>query len=210
MKRGDVPKSYIKKFLPKGPVILEAGAHTGTDTLEMAEMWPFGTIHAFEPIPHLFSQLRMNTCNINNVKCYPLAISDQTGSSTMYVSSGSDDGSGSLLSPKEHLIEHPDVKFLETIQVSTITLDLWAINCGINCVDFLWLDLQGHELSVLKAARSVLNTIRAIHTEVSLKRMYNGAALYPELWSWLEDHGFKVQCEVLPWADMGNVLFIKT
>jgi len=207
---GTVPKSYIKRFLPSNPVIVEAGAHIGTDTLEMAKIWPSGTIYAFEPIPELFKQLEMNVHNINNIKCYPFALSHTVESSTMYVSSGSSDGSSSLLSPKEHLREHPDVEFLDTIQVNTITLDVWAEKYGITHVDFLWLDIQGHELSVLKAAQNILKTIRAIYTEVHLVDSYEGGALYPELRSWLESYGFRVEHEALPWPDGGNVLFVKS
>jgi len=35
---GVVPKFHIKKYLSKDPMILKAGAHIGTDTMEMAEI----------------------------------------------------------------------------------------------------------------------------------------------------------------------------
>jgi len=205
---GMIPKSYIKRFLPKNPVVVDAGAHIGRDTIEMARMWPSGTIHAFEPIPQLYSQLELNTASTKNITCYPMALSDRLGSFPIHVSSGFDDGSSSLLAPREHLTVHPQVEFLETIHVPTTTLDSWAKDNDISRVDFLWLDLQGHELSVLKASPKVLRTVIAIHTEVSLKTMYEGSALYPELRSWLEQKGFEVKREALPWSDMGNVFFV--
>lgn len=188
---------------------MEAGAHIGIDTLEMAKIWPSGTIHAFEPIPQLFSQLETNASDKKNIKCYPLALSHTVGSSKMYVSSGSSDGSSSLLPPKEHLTEHPDVEFRSTIPVKNITLDVWAERHSITHVDFLWLDVQGHELSVLKAAQNILRTIRAIYTEVLLIESYEGGALYSELRSWLESYGFRIEREALPWPEGGNVLFVK-
>lgn len=204
----EIPKSFIKKFLPSDPIIVEAGAHIGKDTLEMAELWPKGRIFAFEPVPFLHEQLRAKTRTANNVHCYSVALSDFTGSATMYVSSGDSDGSSSLLVPKEHIDEHPNVKFTETIQVDTITLDEWAVNEEIDYVDFLWLDLQGHELAVLNASHTVLSSARAIHTEVSLKETYKGVPLYPEFRFWLENKGFEVVREALPWRDMGNVLLV--
>ena len=39
-----LPKKYFLKFLPENPVILEAGAHKGKDTVEMARLWRGGTI----------------------------------------------------------------------------------------------------------------------------------------------------------------------
>ncbi len=204
-----IPKSRIKKFLSEAPIILEAGAHIGSDTMAMATIWPLSTIHAFEPIPSLYAKLQRNTAKFRNIITYPLALSDRTGEAKMYVSSGASDGSSSLLVPKEHLTEHPGVRFLKQVKVSTITPDDWVMRHNIRRVDFMWLDLQGHELSVLKAASRILNTVSAIYTEVSLKEMYEGGSQYPNLRQWLEEHGFRVESEELPWPDMGNVLFVR-
>ena len=206
---GVIPFSDIRSYLPNDPIIAEAGAHIGIDTMKMAKLWPSGTIHAFEPIPHLFSKLKENTCNFSNIKCYPWALSKKTGSSKMFSSSGSSDGSSSLLAPKEHLNQHPDVFFSETIQVQTITLDDWAKQCGIKKVDFLWLDLQGFELPVLKAASQILRRVQAVYSEVNLIENYSGCALYSELRSWMEKFGFKVKLEALTWSDGGNVFFCR-
>jgi len=54
--KGVIPKKYFRAFLPEKPVILEAGAHKGKDTVELAKIWPKGTIHAFEPVPTLFKK----------------------------------------------------------------------------------------------------------------------------------------------------------
>ena len=49
-------KHFIAQFLPENPVILEAGAHVGTDTVEMVNLWPKCTVYAFEPVPELFDK----------------------------------------------------------------------------------------------------------------------------------------------------------
>jgi FkbM family methyltransferase len=206
---GEIPKEYLHRFLPPDPVVVEAGAHIGADTLALARLWPAGVVHAFEPVPELFAQLERRTRGLANVCRYPLALSGSTGTAEMHVSSGASDGSSSLLAPDGHLREHPDVAFSSRIVVPTDTLDDWAAREGIARVDFLWLDMQGHELNVLRTAPRVLATVRAIHTEVSLKPLYAGGPLYPELRAWLEERGFRVEREELPWADGGNVLFVR-
>jgi FkbM family methyltransferase len=208
-KKEAIPKSLIATYLPSNPTIVEAGAHIGVDTAQMSKLWPKGTIHAFEPIPELFSQLQRNTSKRKNVCCYPMALGNQTGTAKIFVSSGRSDASSSLLPPKEHLTYHPDILFETEIQVPTITLDKWAEEQGINKIDFLWLDLQGYELAVLKAAPHVLETVQAIYTEVNLDDTYAGVSLYPEMRQWLEVRGFKVIREDLPWQDAGNVFFAK-
>jgi len=207
--RGVVPKGHIKLFAPDNPIVVEAGAHVGSDTIEMSKLWPGGTIHAFEPIPHLFAKLKANTSGLKNVRLYPCALSDRVGVANMFVSRGSSDGSSSLLLPKEHLSQHPTVYFHEVVEVPTITLSQWALEYNVDRVDLLWLDMQGYELAMLKASRELLRTVSAVYTEVSLKELYQGTPLYPVVREWLQGEGFKVESEELAWVDAGNVLFVR-
>lgn len=206
---GAIPLSFIRSLVANPGVIVEAGAHIGTDTVPISTMWPMSTVHAFEPIPVLHARLAQATRGLRNVRRHTLALSDHCGTSEMFVSAGDSDGSSSLHRPKEHLTEHPGVCFEQRITVPIISLDAWAGQQGIPGVDMLWLDMQGHELAALQGARRILPSVQVIHTEVNLKELYAGAPLYGELRAWLESQGFVVVREALPWADAGNVLFAR-
>lgn len=205
--RGIIPKEYIAQFLPSNPVILEAGADTGSDTLEMLAAWPGATVHAFEPVPKSFLALTEATMNCPTVHCYNLGLGSKTGTEIMYVSNTL--SSSSLLKPAEHLQQHPHISFKNNLSVQVVTIDVWARAHNISRIDCLWLDLQGMELQVLKAAIRILPTVKVIYTEVSLIETYEGVALYPELKAFLMEQGFVVKQEQLPWPDMGNVLFVR-
>ncbi|HMQ30106.1 MAG TPA: FkbM family methyltransferase [Chloroflexaceae bacterium] len=206
---GQISKESLAQHLPGDPVIVEAGAHIGVDTVEMARRWNNGFVHAFEPLPHLYTELQKRTRKLNNVATYPLALGDYDGKARFFVSSGASDASSSLLEPKEHLVDHGDVAFKQQIEVIVTTLDNWAARCDVSRIDLLWLDMQGFELSALKAARRLLPTVRAIHIEVFLKESYSNVPLYPEVRDWLAAQGFRVEREELPWPDSGNVLFVR-
>jgi FkbM family methyltransferase len=206
--KGVIPKKFFVQFLQKNPIILEAGAHKGKDTVEMAMLWSGGTIHAFEPVPVLFKKLKNNTRNLKNVHCYQLALGNKQGTEIMYLSSGASDGSSSLLPPKEHLNIFPTVYFDEQLQVTTITLDGWARSNNIYKIDFMWLDLQGMELNVLKSGKNILQTVTAIYTEVSSIEAYKDQTLYTDLKEWLKSNGFSIEREVVDKGG-GNVLFIR-
>jgi len=208
-RRGIIAKSEIYKYLPKQATVIEAGAHKGYDTIELARHFPDGKIFAFEPVPALFEELNYNTRSFENIQLFKFALSDRSGKAKMFISSGASTGSSSLLPPKDHLVDHPDVLFKEEITVDCITIDEWAEKEHLEKIDFLWLDLQGHELNVLKAATNILKTVIVIYTEINLKEVYEGAPLYHELRQWLECQGFKTQKEAIPWKDGGNVLFIR-
>jgi 2-O-methyltransferase len=209
-RQGVVSLAELAAHLPPAPVAIEAGAHIGVDTMRLARKWPEGHIYAFEPVPELFAKLQARASARPNVSCFQLALGNQDGVQELHVSGGGSDGSSSLLRPKEHLRDHPEVTFGQSTSVEVRTIDSWAAENGVDRVDFLWLDMQGLELPVLQAAPVILATVTAIYAEVSLVETYEGAPLYPELASWLEAAGFKVALERLPWKDMGNVLFVRS
>ena len=210
VKMEKISKSLLKKYLPPNPVSIDCGAHDGSDSAELIKILK-GTLHAFEPVPDIYRRLCDNTAGYKSIKTYQLALSNETGSSSFFVSEGGSDASSSLLSPKDHLTDHVDTFFNKKIEVATITLDDWAKKYQITGVDLLWLDMQGFEMSMLKASKQILPTVKVIHSEVSTKETYEGVAQYEEYRKFLESVGFKVIVEAIPagW-DMGNVLFVRS
>jgi FkbM family methyltransferase len=205
-----IPKHIIRKYLLENPVIIDCGAHVGADSIELSKILPKSNIFSFEPVPTIFHSLKKATNKYPNIECFQIALSDNDGEAQFFVSSGESDASSSLMNPTGHKEVHPDVTFKEEIIVKTLSLDSWAKQMNLNKVDFLWLDMQGYELNMLKASKKILNSVSVIHTEVSLSNSYEGAVLYPEYRSWLESVGFKVAFEAIPQGtDMGNVLFVR-
>jgi len=206
----NIPKYLMKNYVIGDSIIIDCGAHIGSDSVELAKLFPKAQIHSFEPIPTLFKNLEYATRKYSNIQRHQLALSNQTGEASFFISTGSSDASSSLLAPTGHLENHKDVLFLENITVPTITLDEWAVKNFISKVDILWLDMQGFELLMLQASHTILKTVKAIHTEVSLKNSYDGAPLYPAYKDWLESQGFTIIIEAIPLdSDMGNVLFAR-
>lgn len=200
-------RPLLKKYLPENPVIIEAGAHKGRDSLKLHKLFPQATIYAFEPVPYLYEHLNKAVAGIAQIKTFKVALSNKTGITTMHVSPELGAVS-SLLEPTTLKQEKPNISF-EKIEVPTITLDDWAQQYNIEKIDFLWLDLQGHELTALKSGTNVLKTVKAIYTEATLEPRYEGQVLYPELKAWLEHQGFQVIAEHFHHSTWGNVLLIR-
>lgn len=198
LKLGDLKAmiNFVKPYLPKNPVILEAGAFDGSETIKMKTVWPESKIYTFEPVTELYEKLKYNTRNLKNVHCFKLALSDKDGMATFYLSENSNfpgvvSMSSSLLKPKEHLNHAPEVLFKNKIAVQTITLNKWSRLNNVTKIDFLWLDMQGYELNALKATpKNLLDTVRAIVTEVEFTEAYKGQYLYKDVKKWLEEKGF--------------------
>ncbi|HNZ27043.1 MAG TPA: FkbM family methyltransferase [Spirochaetota bacterium] len=213
-KEKGITKKDIIKYLPNNPIILEAGAAEGGDTVEFSELLPDARIYAFEPVSKTFKILAENVKTRPNVTIYNMALSDTVGEAQINISSKIDNRdeaatSSTLLNPKGHLSFHKNIVFDTTETIKTITLDEWAKENKIEKVDFMWLDMQGMEYRVLNSSPEIFKTVKLLYTEVSLKEMFEGAPLYDTFKKWLKDKGFKVVKEEFLWEDMGNVLFIR-
>jgi len=84
------------------------------------------------------------------------------------------DCSGSIRKPKNHLKVHPWCKFEKNIVIETKTLDTWCREQGIDRIDFIWMDVQGAEIDVIRGARNALKKTRYLYTEYSNKELYEG------------------------------------
>jgi FkbM family methyltransferase len=208
--------SEISPYLDDAPVILEAGACNGDDTVSFARHWPAARIHAFEPVPDLMTEVERRTSHLPQVRRYPLALADRTGTAVFHVSRDRDDGtqtrrnrgSSSLLVPAGPVLANSQMVFDRAITVQTTTIPDWARAENVGRVDFMWLDLQGMELATLRAAGPLLAATTALCLEVLRKEFYLNCPTYDEVMPWMRDQGFTpVIDRVGLW--FGNVLFVR-
>lgn len=184
--------NFVKSYLPTDPVILECGGYNGADTVRMANIWPQGTIYTFEAIPDHCTNICKAIKKYPNVKAFPLALADKTGVLPFYLSRFPTKqlaASSSLLPVKDHVKFDNHVSFGGSIDVNAITLDDWAAQEGVTHIDFMWLDMQGSELNMLKVSEIAKKT-KVIYTEAEFIEAYEGQYLYPALKQWMLDNGF--------------------
>ncbi|MGE5438079.1 MAG: FkbM family methyltransferase [Syntrophothermus sp.] len=204
-------KNVFKKFLPVNPVILDAGAFNGDDSIAFSNIFPDGTILSIEPVKSIYDNLVFNTSNYSNIKTFNYALDDTCGKKSIFVSSGMSNQSSSLLEPKEHIKMFPDCKFDNKELVETITINQFVKDNNIDRIDCMWLDLQGNEYKVLQHANDILHTTNAIYSEYSLVEFYDGLVMYDEFKSFIEDIGFIeiVNENAFNYIGVGNSLFIR-
>lgn len=178
----------VKPFLPKKPVILEAGACGGEDTVNFPKIWPRCVVHAFEPVPPFFNNLKKHTVTLQNVHIYPFGLFAKTGSYTFYLCQGKTPGGASSLFPSANLPECPYDERPTTIFCKN--LDEWAQENQVDHIDYLWLDMEGAEFSVLSAAPVILKTVRAISCELNFKKFRVDMPQFEDLYNFLTQNGF--------------------
>jgi FkbM family methyltransferase len=194
------------------PTIIEAGAFNGDDTLRFITRWPQASIYAFEPIPELGDALALKFepyKEIHVVKEALVGYPSRQIEMHSFDANAQNHGSSSILPPSEHLEREPSVQFSRRILVNGLTGDDWLETVSLDRIDLLWLDLQGAELEVLTASRKILEITEVCHVEVSTRRLYEGAALYGEIFDFMVSMGFQLKLKRIL-GITGNAVFVKS
>jgi FkbM family methyltransferase len=105
--------------------------------------------------------------------------------------------SSSIYPMKEHKEIWKDVSEVGQSEFKTKRMMTIVKENNINLLEYedLIVDVQGAELEVLKSFDGNIRHFKTIEVEISTKELYEGQVLFPELNQYLEDHGFKKQCE---------------
>lgn len=143
---------FLRRYLHDGMTLLDIGAHHGYYTLLASKaVGPNGRIIAFEPSPkeriRLREHLRLNDCE--NVRVEPFALEATEEKRDLYLVEGAEDYCNSLRPPVVNAST-------TTITVQTTTLDKFLSTVHIDRIDFIKMDVEGAELSVLKGAEKLL------------------------------------------------------
>lgn len=139
------------------PTILDVGAHHGSYSQQLRAHVPHARIFAFEPHPVTFQTLAQ-TAKTHNFTAINAAVSVTPGQFTLHDYA---EGSGT-----EHatltagLIETLHHKQTTRYLVNVTTIDAFMAEQHLDVIDFLKIDTEGHELSVLQGAQAALQAQR--------------------------------------------------
>ncbi len=177
-------------------MIFDVGANVGSASVKYRQMFPGATIHAFEPHPQAFAQLRQAFSNDSNVFVNNCGVGDRPGQLRFNMSS--DIGSSSFLeiSPTSPYIRGIGLSMVGAKEVEVTTIDSYCQSHGIGHIDFLKLDVQGFERKVLEGATGMLarHAIGAIQTEIVFRDFYKSSSSFFEIEQCLQAHGYTLRC----------------
>ena len=138
--------AYMQSRLSGAKIIFDVGANFGAFAIPMANLAPASRIFAFEPHPLTAAALRENLIfnNVENVIVVEAAVADFDGK--LNFSDSSDPATNKIAVGEE-----------ESVEVAARTIGSVCEEYGINQIDFLKIDVEGAELSVLNGARSLFD-----------------------------------------------------
>ena len=138
-------RALVRNFIQPNMIVVDIGANIGIYTRFFADLTgESGHVHAFEPAPLNFRRLHDNVGARNNVTANQSAVGAGTGTIKLYVSDE--------LNVDHRTFDSADGRY--SIDVPVVSLDEYFVSG--QSVDFIKIDVQGYEFSVLQGARRVL------------------------------------------------------
>ena len=154
----------INNFCPPGGVAIDIGANLGEWSLQMARsVGPTGKLYAFEPVPTLNKSLNKT-----------LLVNGQFHAHTISKAVSNADGETIFTFNKEHtgvskIGDFDTSDETEKLVIETVKLDSFINEKGIKRIDFIKVDVEGHEAEVIEGASECLSLYKpAIVLEAGL------------------------------------------
>lgn len=181
---------HDKGFRPQ--VVFDIGAHVGGWSEMCHSIFAPPQMVLFEPQPDLASQARTRRPSAAAWKVLEVALGSQTESKPLYVTQNA--AASSMLAP----IDGPVPKEWGTGAVGQKTvmvepLDHLAAREKLALPDLVKIDVQGYEGQVLTGGEKVLSQAQRLVIEVSLRPLYDGQALLPDVLRTVSAWGFELE-----------------
>ncbi|MEM6763312.1 MAG: FkbM family methyltransferase [Bacteroidota bacterium] len=145
--------------------ILDVGANVGKYANAIARVFAGEAfqVHAFEPSAFTYQKLVDNTSEVGEINTYPFGLSHETSEKELFYHV---EGAGMASVYKRRLAHHGIEKEMRE-EIFLDTLDNWMQKEQKDQIDLLKMDVEGHELEVLKGAADTLKAgkIKAIQFE---------------------------------------------
>jgi FkbM family methyltransferase len=176
-------KKLVIKYCGDNPTVIVAGAHVGYNELILSEI-KGSLMFSFEPFPSTYEYLKMNIRDngIQNVSIFNMGLSSKKENLRMGTAHKS--GANSVLLGNAS----------ESYECKFDTVDNIMVEKEIKKLDLLKIDVEGHDIEVLKGA---VNTIRKFKPAIQVEITKSDNAYFPNYdLDWLLKLLSEFSCEI--------------
>ncbi len=154
-----------QQLAQQAKIIFDVGANVGLYALAAAAANHQATIHAFEPTPELVERLQENISlnDFANIMVNAAAVGQQAGEIVLHYSGGHEGDNEGM-----NYVSAQTTRSSDRV-VSVVSLDAYCQQQGIEAIDLLKMDIEGHEYHALCGAERLLShgAIRCILLELN-------------------------------------------
>ena len=170
---------------------IDVGAHIGDSTLQTASLNSERLVYAFEPN---IKTIAYASGLLGTYIVIPMAVTERDGFVTLHINNQSETSSTLPLNEEglKRWRSKKPIREESEIICPTIRLDTFMHLMDISSIEFLKIDAQGADLSVVRSAGERLKDIKEILLEVQVSDIpvYQGASTKDSVLEFMRDNGF--------------------
>jgi FkbM family methyltransferase len=183
---------WLRKVLPQCSIVFDVGANIGEWTALALNINPHLQVHCFEPSATTFRRLQVRHQGQRGVTLNNFGLSAAPGEMTLWVFA---DCAGINSLYKRQGLEDgfalAEQQYGETVRLET--LDAYCERLGVRQIDLLKVDVEGHELMVLKGAAQILAQGRLQRIQFEYGGTYIDARiLLKDMFELLTSYGYRL------------------
>jgi len=187
------------RYIREGAVVFDVGANKGEWTKAVLGLGP-KIVYMFEPqksCVEKFLRPMESTC----CKVIDSAIGDHEGEIDFY-SPSEDAGNASIYNRRDTCFVGQN---FQPSKVRISTLDAFIAAAKLPRIDFVKIDVEGHDLFVLKGARNSIKgrIIRAISFEFGSAGVYS-RVFFRDIWDFLSENDYRIY-RILPGGELVEI-----
>lgn len=152
------------EIFKKCDFFIDVGAHIGIKTL-IFNKYNHASIICFEPNPVTYNLLKKNTQHINNLKMFPIGISDINAETIFYFDRDHLDTAS--INKKHSALLNNSKRKIESIRIKISKLDNFFKYFENKNNIYLKIDVESLEKNVLLGAKKTMGKIRFLEIEIS-------------------------------------------
>ncbi|WP_431235204.1 FkbM family methyltransferase [Mycolicibacterium psychrotolerans] len=144
---------YLLSVLPSDSKCIDVGGNLGYFSYHLCHTFPEGKVAAFEARRDLFKRLCNNLGGFANFRAYNLAISDKAGELEIVLDPSHANSSVENLPLQRGMLRQ---------KVRATSIDDFFPSLNFESLDFLKIDVEGHESKVLQGASETIKRFRPV------------------------------------------------
>lgn len=178
----------LEKVRSRLPVVFDVGAHVGDYTREVLKRSPRARVFVFEPHPKTFASLG-ELAELPNVTPLNLALGERDGELPFYDYRDMDGSFHASLYREVIETLHHAPSVTHTVAVRRLA-DV-AAEYGVDRIDLLKVDTEGHEYAVLEGAEPLIRAgaVDVIHFEFNEMNVIS-RRFFKDFWDFLPEYDF--------------------
>jgi FkbM family methyltransferase len=177
----------FRSFIPNAKVFVDVGANKGLYSEALIKQFKsLSQIHIFEPSNINYELLKSKFKDNKSVIINKYGLADIQKFTTLY---GDESGSG-LSGLSKRNLDHFGIVFNHQEDIELIRFDeYWSKYCNVDLIDLIKIDVEGHELAVLRGMGNLIRKVKIIQFEFGGCNI-DSRTYFQDFWYFFKDLNF--------------------